>query len=44
LLDVVLQVFCNGVEVMTVGGTKDRYNVEVYSGNHPFYQVRSTGL
>lgn len=33
------KVFCNGVEVMTVGGTKETYNVDVYSGNHPFYQV-----
>jgi large subunit ribosomal protein L31 len=33
------KVFCNGVEVMTVGGTKQEYNVDVYSGNHPFYQV-----
>jgi large subunit ribosomal protein L31 len=34
-------VFCNGVEVMTVGGTKESYNVDIYSGNHPFYtQVR----
>lgn len=24
-------------EVMTVGGTKPMYNVDVYSGNHPFY-------
>ncbi len=36
---VMLQVFCNGVEVMSVGGTKQEYNVDVYSGNHPFYQV-----
>lgn len=32
------KVICNGVEVMTVGGTKPVYNVEIYSGNHPFYQ------
>lgn len=38
------KVFCNGVEVMTVGGTKETYNVDVYSGNHPFYQVRGTQL
>ncbi|GBF96482.1 50S ribosomal protein chloroplastic [Raphidocelis subcapitata] len=31
------KVFCNGVEVMTVGGTKESYNVDIYSGNHPFY-------
>lgn len=33
------KVFCNGVEVMTVGGTRAEYNVDVYSGNHPFYQA-----
>jgi len=32
------KVICNGVEVMTVGGTKPSYNVDIYSGNHPFYQ------
>jgi large subunit ribosomal protein L31 len=31
-----LQVFCNGTEVMTVGGTKETYNVDIYSGNHPW--------
>ncbi|KAF8066411.1 RPL31 [Scenedesmus sp. PABB004] len=36
------KVFCNGVEVMTVGGTKSQYNVDIYSGNHPFYQGNST--
>jgi ribosomal protein L31 len=30
-------VICNGVEVMRVGGTKPQYNVDIYSGNHPFY-------
>jgi ribosomal protein L31 len=38
------KVFCNGVEVMTVGGTKETYNVDVYSGNHPFYQVSGVQL
>jgi large subunit ribosomal protein L31 len=28
------KVFCNGVEVMTVGGTKQQYNVDIYSGVH----------
>jgi large subunit ribosomal protein L31 len=23
---------------MTVGGTQESYSVDVYSGNHPFYQ------
>lgn len=30
-------VICNGVEVMKVGGTKSVYKVDIYSGNHPFY-------
>ena len=33
-------VVCNGTEVMTVGGTKASYNVDIYSGNHPFYMAR----
>ena len=33
-----LQVFCNGVEVISLGGTKAEYVVDVWSGNHPFYQ------
>jgi len=32
------KVFCNGVEVMTLGGTRKEYVVDIYSGNHPFYQ------
>ena len=35
----VLQVICNGQEVISMGGTKETYNVDVWSGNHPFYQV-----
>lgn len=31
------QVICNGEVVMTVGSTKPEINVEVWSGNHPFY-------
>jgi ribosomal protein L31 len=27
-----------GQEVMRIGGTKKQYNVDIYSGNHPFYQ------
>lgn len=34
------QVFCNGEEVLTVSGTKEKYVVDVWSGNHPFYLVR----
>lgn len=36
------KVVCNGQEVMVVGGTKSSYNVDIYSGNHPFYQVGGT--
>merc|ERR1712146_554374 len=32
------EVYCNGELVMTVGGTKERYDVELWSGNHPFFQ------
>jgi ribosomal protein L31 len=35
-----LQVICNGEEVLTVSGTKEKYVVDVWSGNHPFFQVR----
>lgn len=38
------KVVCNGVEVMTVGGTKSQYNVDIYSGNHPFYQGQKGAL
>ena len=31
------KVICNGEVVMTVGSTKPEINVEVWSGNHPFY-------
>lgn len=31
------KVFCNGQEVMTVGSTKPELNIDVWSGNHPFY-------
>ena len=31
------QVFCNGEEVMTVGGTQAEYVVDIWSGNHPFF-------
>ncbi|XP_055834610.1 50S ribosomal protein L31, chloroplastic [Solanum dulcamara] len=32
------KVYCNGEHVMTTGGTKKEYTVDVWSGNHPFYQ------
>ncbi len=31
------KVMCNGELVLTVGSTKPVINVEVWSGNHPFY-------
>jgi hypothetical protein len=34
-------VICNGEEVLTLGGTQAEYNVDIWSGNHPFYQVRA---
>lgn len=30
---------CNGEEVLTVSGTKEKYVVDVWSGNHPFFKV-----
>uniref|UniRef100_A0A061R3Z5 Large ribosomal subunit protein bL31c n=1 Tax=Tetraselmis sp. GSL018 TaxID=582737 RepID=A0A061R3Z5_9CHLO len=32
------KVICNGEEVMRCGGTKDTYVVDIWSGNHPFFQ------
>lgn len=34
--------WCGAQEVMVVAGTKPQYNVDVYSGNHPFYQGHKT--
>ena len=31
------KVICNGEVVMTVGSTQPQINVDVWSGNHPFY-------
>ncbi|AUC59876.1 LSU ribosomal protein L31 RpmE [Cyanobacterium sp. HL-69] len=31
------KVICNGEVVMHIGSTKPEINVEVWSGNHPFY-------
>eukprot|EP00850_Spirogloea_muscicola_P014680 SM000107S14046 [mRNA] locus=s107:138952:139686:- [translate_table: standard] len=38
------EVFCNGELVMKTGGTQEKYVVDVWSGNHPFYQGNSTTL
>lgn len=37
-------VYCNGELVMTVAGTKEQYDVELWSGNHPFYQGKQGKL
>ena len=38
------KVFCDGQLVMTVGSTKPELNVDIWSGNHPFYTGSSTML
>lgn len=38
------KVFCNGEEVMTVGGTQAEYVVDIWSGNHPFFQGVKTAV
>ncbi|CAM6120618.1 unnamed protein product [Calypogeia fissa] len=38
------EVFCNGEHVLSVGGTQEKYVVDVWSGNHPFYQGNKTTL
>ena len=38
------QVVCNGEEVLTISGTQAEYNVDVWSGNHPFYQGATTTM
>merc|ERR1711904_749079 len=32
------EVVCNGEVVMKVGGSQERYVVDIWSGNHPFFQ------
>ena len=31
------KVYCDGQLVMVVGSTKPELNVDIWSGNHPFY-------
>lgn len=31
------KVYCNGEVIMTIGSTKPELNVDMWSGNHPFY-------
>ena len=40
----ILQVICNGEEVLVCGGAKPEYIVDVWSGNHPFYQACQAAL
>ncbi|KAL4855275.1 50S ribosomal protein L31 [Chlorella vulgaris] len=32
------KVMCNGEEVLTTSGTQGSYTVDIWSGNHPFFQ------
>lgn len=38
------KVFCDGQLVMTIGSTKPELNVDIWSGNHPFYTGSSAIL
>lgn len=31
------KVYCDGQLIMTIGSTKSELNVDIWSGNHPFY-------
>ena len=31
------KVYCDGQHIMTVGSTKEKLNVDIWSGNHPFF-------
>lgn len=31
------KIFCDGKQILEVGGTKQELTVEIWSGNHPFY-------
>jgi len=31
------KVYCDGQLIMTVGSTRPELNVDIWSGNHPFY-------
>ena len=31
------EVYCDGKLVYTVSSTKEKLNVDIWSGNHPFY-------
>jgi large subunit ribosomal protein L31 len=31
------KIFCDGKQILEIGGTKPELTVEIWSGNHPFY-------
>lgn len=31
------KVYCDGEHIMTIGSTKEKLNVDIWSGNHPFF-------
>lgn len=31
------KIFCDGKQILEIGGTKKELTVEIWSGNHPFY-------
>nr|YP_009394611.1 ribosomal protein L31 [Vertebrata thuyoides]ARW63173.1 ribosomal protein L31 [Vertebrata thuyoides] len=31
------KVYCDGKHIMTVGSTKQELNIDIWSGNHPFF-------
>lgn len=38
------KVVCNGEEVLTTSGTQPGYNVDIWSGNHPYFQGVTTSV
>ena len=34
------EVYCDGKLVYTVSSTKEKLNVDIWSGNHPFYMIK----
>ena len=38
------KVICNGEEVLVTSGTQPSYNVDIWSGNHPFFQGITTSV
>lgn len=38
------KVVCNGEEVLVTSGTQPDYNVDIWSGNHPYFQGITTSV